>query len=355
MRIWTFAGSQPHKQPHNISLSSRSLSSAHLSVCLLFAFVCKPAKSINYLLTNLPTFLPQPDQLHEGREVATDLDPFITPLPPQTSPHILFSNLREKCLEWPKYRAPVPVPGQRPARRIHRINPLSSKSTDLHRAQSVASAPQQPPWYSPLHRIPLNDDAQEKKGRLHSRKALHEKQINELQAAAATPKKSLIKANENASPRSNQGATPLRAGDDDDEGFTVTGSGVTPMKRVPILANFEEWMKMATDNKINANNSWNFALIDYFHDMSLLKEGDGVNFQRASCTLDGCVKIYTSRVDSVATETGKLLSGLADSNSKKKDKENEDGEDSEEEVDEEGNVIKKKSKKRVSRDASGVA
>lgn len=74
---------------------------------------------------------------------------------------------------------------------------------------------------------------------------------------------------------------------------------------------------MATDNKINANNSWNFALIDYFHDMSLLKEGDGVNFQKASCTLDGCVKIYTSRVDSVATETGKLLSGLADSRDRK--------------------------------------
>jgi condensin complex subunit 2 len=57
----------------------------------------------------------------------------------------------------------------------------------------------------------------------------------------------------------------------------VAGSAVTPMKRVmPLLANFEEWMKMATDNKINANNSWNFALIDYFHEMSLLKEGDGV-------------------------------------------------------------------------------
>lgn len=37
----------------------------------------------------------------------------------------------------------------------------------------------------------------------------------------------------------------------------------------------------------------------------------GINFQKASCTLDGCVKIWTSRVDSVATETGKLLSGLA--------------------------------------------
>jgi condensin complex subunit 2 len=132
----------------------------------------------------------------------------------------------------------------------------------------------------------------------------------------------------------------------------VGGAAVTPMKRVPILANFEEWMKMATDNKINATNSWNFALIDYFHDMSLLREGDGVNFQKASCTLDGCVKIYTNRVDSVATETGKLLSGLADSGGKKK-KGGEDGdeggegeEDEGEEDDEEGGV--KRRKKRVS-------
>lgn len=152
-----------------------------------------------------------------------------------------------------------------------------------------------------------------------------------------------------ASPSSNP-QTPRRRtgrGDDDDEDVVVGGSAVTPMKRVPILANFEEWMKMATDNKINANNSWNFALIDYFHDMSLLKEGDGVNFQKASCTLDGCVKIYTSRVDSVATETGKLLSGLADSNSKKKNRDGEEeGEESEEEVDEDG-VVRKKPKKKV--------
>ena len=82
--------------------------------------------------------------------------------------------------------------------------------------------------------------------------------------------------------------------------------------------------------------------------MSLLKEGDGVNFQKASCTLDGCVKIYTNRVDSVATETGKLLSGLADSNNaKKKDKDGEDADESdEEELDEDGNV-KKKPKKKV--------
>ena len=48
--------------------------------------------------------------------------------------------------------------------------------------------------------------------------------------------------------------------------------------------------------------------------MSLLRNGEdnSINFQKASCTLDGCVKIWTSRVDSVATETGKLLSGLGE-------------------------------------------
>ena len=127
----------------------------------------------------------------------------------------------------------------------------------------------------------------------------------------------------------------------------VPETALTPMKRMPILANFEEWMKMATDNKINATNSWSFALIDYFHDMSLLKEGDGVNFQKASCTLDGCVKIYTSRVDSVATETGKLLSGLAESGNKKDRQhggmEAEDGNLEDEEGDEySGKVAKKR-------------
>lgn len=136
----------------------------------------------------------------------------------------------------------------------------------------------------------------------------------------------------------------------EDGGLMVIGtSAVTPQKRVPILANFEEWMKMATDNKINATNSWNFALIDYFHDMSLLKEGDGVNFQKASCTLDGCVKIYTSRVDSVATETGKLLSGLADSNSKqsKRGEEVEEDEGEAEEGDDGEDAVRKKAKRKV--------
>jgi condensin complex subunit 2 len=136
----------------------------------------------------------------------------------------------------------------------------------------------------------------------------------------------------------------------------ITGTAVTPGKRVmPLLANFEEWMKMATDNKINANNSWNFALIDYFHEMSLLKEGDGVNFQKASCTLDGCVKIYTSRVDSVATDTGKLLSGLAENAGKKRrGGDAEEGEEGEDEEGEEGEDGQKKRKKRAARSAEAT-
>ncbi|CCK69539.1 condensin subunit BRN1 KNAG_0C04370 [Huiozyma naganishii CBS 8797] len=79
-----------------------------------------------------------------------------------------------------------------------------------------------------------------------------------------------------------------------------------------MMANFEEWIRMATDNKINSRNSWNFALIDYFYDLNVLRDNENnINFQRASATLDGCIKIYSSRVDSVSNETGKLLSGLA--------------------------------------------
>ena len=186
--------------------------------------------------------------------------------------------------------------------------------------------------------------------RLQSRQALHDLQMNSLKAAAS-PVRKLNNYNRAASDSPKTPRTHVARGKEsiDDGGLSVVAaSAMTPMKRVPILANFEEWMKMATDNKINATNSWNFALIDYFHDMSLLKEGDGVNFQKASCTLDGCVKIYTSRVDSVATETGKLLSGLADSGNKKThfdEGQGEDAEDGEDEEDEDG--VKKKARKRV--------
>lgn len=62
--------------------------------------------------------------------------------------------------------------------------------------------------------------------------------------------------------------------------------------------------------------------------MSLLRNTDdnSINFQKASFTLDGCVKIWTSRVDSVGTETGKLLSNLAQEHGRQQGDE-EDGEE----------------------------
>jgi condensin complex subunit 2 len=194
-----------------------------------------------------------------------------------------------------------------------------------------------------LRRVPLNDDRQEKAKRRH---AQNEAQRDSLRASTATPARRRI----SLAAGQHDPHTPSQ----DEDMPDVTGTAVTPGKRVmPLLANFEEWMKMATDNKINANNSWNFALIDYFHEMSLLKEGDGVNFQKASCTLDGCVKIYTSRVDSVATDTGKLLSGLAENQGKKRRGDADEGEGDEEEG-EEGEDGTKKRKKRAARSAEAT-
>lgn len=105
-----------------------------------------------------------------------------------------------------------------------------------------------------------------------------------------------------------------------------------------ILSNFEEWIKLSTDNKITSKNSWLIALIDYFKDLNVIKDGENINFQRASATLDGCVKIYLSRVESVATETGKLLSGLA-SKKQDKDAEEEAEEGDDDEGDENGNGV----------------
>lgn len=100
-----------------------------------------------------------------------------------------------------------------------------------------------------------------------------------------------------------------------------------------IMSNFEEWIKLSTDNKITSKNSWQFALIDYFYDLNVIKDGDNINFQRASATLDGCVKIYSSRVESVALETGKLLSGLAKKKTDEALDEEEEEEDNGEHVD----------------------
>ncbi|KAI4909677.1 uncharacterized protein J4E92_010595 [Alternaria infectoria] len=212
---------------------------------------------------------------------------------------------------------------------------------------TTAASPQKTPV-----RVPLNDDRQEKAARRHAHQQAQRDSMRASTTTATPGRRRVSLAAAHDTPR-----TPSQDGDDMPD---VTGTAVTPGTHImPLLANFEEWMKMATDNKINANNSWNFALIDYFHEMSLLKEGDGVNFQKASCTLDGCVKIYTSRVDSVATDTGKLLSGLAENVGKKRRGHGDDADGSDEdegdgEEAEAGEHGQKKRKKRAARSAEAT-
>lgn len=101
-----------------------------------------------------------------------------------------------------------------------------------------------------LSSIPFNDDAQEKAVRLQSRQALHDIQLNQLKAAAS-PMRRLDAYNRAASssPKTPRASGAKRGKENEDDGLQVNGSNIlTPVKRVPILANFEEWMKMATDN-----------------------------------------------------------------------------------------------------------
>ncbi|ODV87724.1 hypothetical protein CANARDRAFT_25953 [[Candida] arabinofermentans NRRL YB-2248] len=117
-------------------------------------------------------------------------------------------------------------------------------------------------------------------------------------------------------------------------------------------AEYDAWIRLATDNKINATNTWSAGLIDYFHDLSIFREGDSINFQKASATLDGCIKIYASRIDSAATDTGRLLSGLSargeKTNIDNEDENEEEEEDGEDDDDDESNktTAKKTSKSR---------
>ena len=91
-------------------------------------------------------------------------------------------------------------------------------------------------------------------------------------------------------------------------------------------------IKLASENKITAKNTWSLALIDHLSDLVKTEkdEDNNTNFQKASCTLDAGVKIYASRVDSVHTETFKVLGGLSRSAQAQPQEEEGDGEEGEE-------------------------
>lgn len=86
----------------------------------------------------------------------------------------------------------------------------------------------------------INDDSAEKRARREERVANKHLERKKVVAAAATHGSPLRNSmGTTGTPPRTPNGTVLQAVDDRPH---------TPVRKVPILANFEEWMKMATDN-----------------------------------------------------------------------------------------------------------
>ncbi|KAL5737568.1 hypothetical protein ACOSP7_030329 [Xanthoceras sorbifolium] len=79
-----------------------------------------------------------------------------------------------------------------------------------------------------------------------------------------------------------------------------------------IVELFQNCIKLASENKINQKNTWELKLIDHLSEIIKVETvGDSeTNFQKASCTLEAGVKIYSVRVDSLHAEAYKVLGGI---------------------------------------------
>ncbi|XP_073058220.1 condensin complex subunit 2-like isoform X1 [Primulina eburnea] len=79
-----------------------------------------------------------------------------------------------------------------------------------------------------------------------------------------------------------------------------------------ILQLLHNCIKLASENKINQKNTWELNLIDHLGEIIKVEEENDTetNFQKASCTLEAGVKIYSLRVDSVHSEAYKVLGGI---------------------------------------------
>lgn len=102
--------------------------------------------------------------------------------------------------------------------------------------------------------------------------------------------------------------------------FGGIASGNSPKKSSAEQARLAEMyktvIKLSSENKINAKNSWGLDLIDHMgkmirDDAVAEKNKLGVNFQKASCTLDASIKIYANRVDDTWTSSFRVLENLS--------------------------------------------
>ena len=70
-------------------------------------------------------------------------------------------------------------------------------------------------------------------------------------------------------------------------------------------------IKLSSENKINTTNSWKLsAFIERIDELMNIDATSEMNFQKASCTLDASVKIYSYRVDDTYTSSYRILENL---------------------------------------------
>ena len=88
---------------------------------------------------------------------------------------------------------------------------------------------------------------------------------------------------------------------------------VSAVEQNRIAEMYKTVIKMSSENKITMKNSWSYDLID--HMGNLIRDEStgqrGINFQKASCTLDASVKIYSNRVDDTHASSQRILDSLS--------------------------------------------
>lgn len=131
---------------------------------------------------------------------------------------------------------------------------------------------------------------------------------------------------------------------DDDDDDLSNGHNIKTLTK----EDFEETIKLLSNNKVNNLNIWDVSIIDYFHDLNQLKTPDGksINFQMASTTLDGCTKVFSKRLDSIVVDADKVLQMVSfhdeKSNKKKKSRNDSDDDDDDDKSDDDYSPVTKK-------------
>lgn len=163
-------------------------------------------------------------------------------------------------------------------------------------------------------------------------------------------RRSLMKRQGSSRRRRRSSARFLKIVPDDDEGSDGEGLNYDGISTTNLGEVYRNAIRMNAENRINASNSWNLNLIDHLdrfvapelrhgagggtggRHLNAMKGGiaantnstnnnmmdsamdstlvSGVNFTKASCTLDASVKIYSYRVDDVHLTSYKVLANL---------------------------------------------